>query len=562
MNILEQINNNLYGINASNPEFVKELDFIRKYYKFYEGRIEGRQDEDDPDLIVLEAEGQLWKVTRDKYEATRQVRNLTKKLINRQARFMFSTPPTLQFKPYGTETDPNAKLLAKQKAEDKRALIDRIFEDTDFWPTTQTAFLDCTIGKRVLLLIDMDKTDTAQPLNFRYFTAEQFTYAYDPIKPKRLKKVQIVYQDESTIGALSDNQIWYRITYEMRTNQTRFDIATGAPIQDATCWCVYEELNGNNVIIQDSVVTGYDEVQGTDITQNVERKREWNTELSEIPAYVVLNDPLTGETKGRSDVKDLMDMAMSYNRKCTDYNDALTYKLFEPLIVIDADQDDITDLKVTPNAVINIHTDPAALGEGSDGSGHIANVAAKATFNWQPAADAYLDRLKNDLYEFMDQPLPSQVKDIPSAKAMRFLFYDLMGRCDTKWLTWEPCIKWVINFIIKAIEDFNLYPDLKATELVNIDTNIIIQHNYPIPEDAEVTKATAISEVQANVMSHKEYISQFGNVEDEDAEWQQIMNEMDSMNQSNSIGMNVSGFDEEGGGDNGNEEGQGEEESN
>lgn len=522
-------NNNRNQIFADNPAFVAELQNITKFYKFFEGRPEGVFD--DPDIEALPADGALWAIKRDKYEATRQIRNECKKLLMKQARFMFGTAPTIEMKPYNGKEDSKV-------AEDKRSLIDSIFENINMWGKTYTAFLDATIGKRVLAVLQLNKHNPARPIDIKYYPVYNFTYTYDPFNPEVLSKVQIVYQDESTLGAYAENQIWYRTTYEMRP------VLNGNPA-DATnvvrhCFCKQETLDGNNVVLYDTVNLGYDSLSGEPLTEKVELVKEWDTELPIIPAYVILNDPLTGDTKGSSDVKDMIDMTTSYNRVNSDYHDALKYKMFEPVIFTDADQDDIDKMgKITPNGVYNIHSDPESSGAGTEGGGGTATtIQASATFNWQPAAEAYLSRLKIDMYELMDQPTPDQLKDVPSSKALKFLFFDLMGRCNGKWKEWYPFLKWLIDAICGMIVQFNLYPEKDGARLAAVQTNLVITQNFPIPEDEQEKRQIDRDDVNANVMSHKTYIKKYGTVEDEQAEWAEILKEQEELDSTaNLVGL-------------------------
>jgi hypothetical protein len=110
------------------------------------------------------------------------------------------------------------------------------------------------------------------------------------------------------------------------------------------------------------------------------------------------------------------------------------------------------------------------------------------------------------------------------------MFYDLIARCEEKWLDWEPAIKWMVRFVAKCINQFNLYPDLQAKQYINTATNMVINHNYPIPEDEEVKKELAIKEVQGNVRSHKSYIRDYSDIEDEDGEWNEILTEQTDIN--------------------------------
>ena len=569
LNIAEKFNANQFGIHSTNLGFVQECQTVRKYYEFYDGKSDREMAPGD------EPYGQEWKLPEGlDYTPTREIRNLTKKLIDKQARFMFSVPPSLSCKPKnvvqpemtGDETIDQANRDAVKKivadAEDKRQLIDDIFTKGDFWKQTLTAFKDCTIGKRVLLTV---QANPGEEIRFRYFTMPEFQYQLDPKDITKLKQVCIVYQDERTRGMLAVKQIWYKWTYEMRVPTTQQTDEEGniieVPVEgaEATCWYKKETVDGNNTLITEPV-----ELENLDNTTDYltgERPKEmaypdnidWtDTRLPQIPARIILNGGLTGDIWGTSDVKELMDMATQYNKVNSDFRDALRFKMFEQPVFVDADSQCIQDAKIAPNAVIDLKTDPT-LDNGEGTSRAAQAFMLSSSFNFVAAADSYLDRLKKDMYEHMDQPLPEEIKNVPSAKAMRFMFQDLVGRCEEKWATgWDSAITWAIDFICEAIRMFNLYPEQRGTMLANTATTDVLTHNYPIPEDEQEKKTIAIQEVEAKVKSHKTYIREFGDVEDEDIEWQEIMDEDGTMNESVNAGfMQTKGFgneeEEEGG---------------
>lgn len=569
LNIAEKFNANQFGIHSTNLGFVQECQTVRKYYEFYDGKSDRETAPGD------EPYGQEWKLPEGlDYTPTREIRNLTKKLIDKQARFMFSVPPSLSCKPKnvvqpemtGDETIDQANRNAVKKivadAEDKRQLIDDIFTKGDFWKQTLTAFKDCTIGKRVLLTV---QANPGEEIRFRYFTMPEFQYQLDPKDITRLKQVCIVYQDERTRGMLAVKQVWYKWTYEMRVPTTQQTDEEGNIIEvpmegaEATCWYKKETVDGNNTLIIDPV-----ELETLDNTTDYltgERPKEtaypdnidWtDTRLSQIPARIILNGGLTGDIWGTSDVKELMDMATQYNKVNSDFRDALRFKMFEQPVFVDADSQSIRDAKIAPNAVIDLKTDPT-LDNGEGTSRAAQAFMLSSSFNFVAAADSYLDRLKKDMYEHMDQPLPEEIKNVPSAKAIRFMFQDLVGRCEEKWATgWDSAMTWVIDFICEAIRMFNLYPEQRGVMLANTATTDVLTHNYPIPEDEQEKKTIAIQEVEAKVKSHKTYIREFGDVEDEDIEWQEIMDEDGKMNESVNAGfMQTKGFgneeEEEGG---------------
>ena len=156
-----------------------------------------------------------------------------------------------------------------------------------------------------------------------------------------------------------------------------------------------------------------------------------------------------------------------------------------------------------------------------------------STFNFQPAADAYLTRLKQDMYELMEQPMPEQLVDVPSGKALKMIYYDLITRCEEKWSEWEEALTWLVTLIEEAIQVFGLYGDRADIDCMNLETTISWSHNYPIPDDEADNKTVAIAEVQANVRSKKSYIEEFSNNEDAEAEYQQILDETNQMNEIN-----------------------------
>ena len=414
-NIVDKFNANQFGVHSTNLAFIKECDDVRKYYEFYDGIPDNLQQAGD------EPYGQTWRIPEGlDYTPTMEVRNTTKKLIDKQARFMMSMPPSLSCKPtlltQTTATQPtdenqpepnSAQQMANKKlvldAEDKRKLIDDILEKGGFWSQSLTAFKDCTIGKRVLLTI---QANPGEKIRFRYFTMPEFQYQLDPKDIKRLKQVSIIYQDERTRGMLAQKQVWYKWTYEMRVPYVETTNDDGEVIQvpvegaEATCWYKKETVDGNNVPILEPV-----EVEGvennTDSFRQASPKQlifpdniEWtDTLLPQIPAKIILNGGLTGDIWGQSDVKDLMDMAMNYNRTNSDFRDALRFKMFEQPVFTDADSECLKNVKIAPNAVIDLKTDPAL--DNGEGTGRSAQVTTlSSSFNFVQAADSYLDRLK------------------------------------------------------------------------------------------------------------------------------------------------------------------------
>lgn len=519
MDIYDKIEKSLLGLNSTDAEFLKELQEVKKYYEFYEGRPETTEDDNEDDR------GQLWKVKINDYRPTREIRNITKKLIKKQKRFMTSVKPNIIIKSIdGADVE---------RVDNKKAIINKILNENNFWNKFSKAFLDCTIGKRVMLCLITDTNEKGEPLSenpikFRFYTMPEFTYEYDPNDIERLMKVQIAYQDASTVGKVQQEQRWHRWTYEMKNNK---------------CWATYQIVDGCGI-------QAYVEVEDK-YTKEKEKKElinSWNTGLSQIPCKIIFNDSTTGDIRGHSDIKDLMDMAMDYNRTISDYRDALKFKMFEQDVFVNADAKSIENIKISPGSLIDLKGDPALSMDGTVPTPSYGKLAS--TFNFQVAADSYLIGLKKDMYELMDQPLPEALVNVASGKALRMLNDDLIGRCEEKWQEWDEALRWLIDLIIEVVNKGNFYRDIEGIEDLNLNTSLEFYHNYPIPDDEKETKELAMKEVEANVRSHQSYIRDFGEAQEADKEFIEILEEQDKLNMT----LNgMSGLDDFSNGGEGNE---------
>ena len=128
MSLYNSIDRALVGLYSTDRRFLEELQQVKTYYEFYEGRPE--QLEDD----LEDATGQLWAVKDRDYRPTREIRNLTKKLLKKQGRFMTSVPPTIVVRSVDG-TDPTL-------IDDKRIAYEKILEDGKFWNKYSKAFMD------------------------------------------------------------------------------------------------------------------------------------------------------------------------------------------------------------------------------------------------------------------------------------------------------------------------------------------------------------------------------------------------------------------------------------
>ncbi|APM41384.1 phage portal protein [Clostridium kluyveri] len=447
---------------------LKERKQAKNDYFYYKGKCQDEQRAiSDPDTI-----GQSWTVSDNlDYVPAQDIRNKVGPLLRKQARFMFSVPPDILFKPYDAKD--------KDECEALRQFVDKILTDNGFWSDTLKAFLDCTVRRRVLLRIE---ANPEQPINIFYNSINDFTYRTTSSNYKKLQEIILVVQEPDTADLEQDKQVWYRHTYTL---------------QKITCTHKIEIFTGGN----------FDKPISTETI---------DTKLDKLPAWVILNDAMLGEIHGQSDVTGLRDAQNSYNRKVSDYADALRFNMFGERVIIDADEDSVNNCKVAPGAIIPLKS----IDE------HTADAKRlESSFTSAEPAEKFLDRAEKDMYEMLDMPRQEELKKVPSAKALKYLYNDLIARCNEKWNTWEPVIKELIRLIIECCSKFNCYREWDH-KWDDLQFNIVFNHNYPIPEDIDDKKDLAMQEVQNNVRSHKSYIKDFSNIEDVDGEMDEIIKDI------------------------------------
>ena len=93
--------------------------------------------------------------------------------------------------------------------------------------------------------------------------------------------------------------------------------------------------------------------------------------------------------------------------------------------IIDGNEDDVSKLTIAPNALHAIKTRDEVLSSGGQA------VMQRLEYNMgnSVAIEAYLDRAESDMNFTMDMSKLSDLNNIPSAKAMGYLYNDLIARC-------------------------------------------------------------------------------------------------------------------------------------
>ena len=470
----------------------EERKKVRVDYYYYKGACEDKKKaiHDKPKL------GQNWE-SQDNldYEPTQDIRNKVKPLLKKQARWMFSKEPDITIVPFDTNQ--------KELAEELRRFIDNILRKNLFWKKTRQAFLMSTIKKRVMLRasVKVGNRDVPGNINLRYEDVENFSGVLTEARFFQEDLNNYLYEDDENKKTYYIHKFTYKVIEENTPAKATYVIET------------YKGDNLSKPIKEDSQEIGFEE--------------------NKIPAWLIKNGGELGEEFGETDLHDLKPSQDRYNRTTSDVADAIKFGLFGIESGVDLHPDDVNKFNVSPGALHVARTSDEALEKGKQGNIQrqefsLSNISS---------VEMYLDRIEKDMNNILDMPSLDDMNNIPSAKAMRYLYNDLIARCEEKWNDWGPVLEEVIRYIIAIAEEAKL-PGFNP-KWKDLDFSLIFKHNYPIPADEEERKATAIDEVLADVRTRKSYITEFSSAEDAEKEFNDILAEKSLLEGSSMGEFNV-----------------------
>ena len=453
--IITQELSGLYGQTV-----LKEMNEVIKLYDFYEGK------------------GQVWDIAEKlDYIPSKITTNYTKKLIKDEARFMFGRMPEFKFKALLQTEDKEKKQALDKVLSQLEDQINKILSDNHFQEKLIKGARDCFIGKRVAIKLWGSKDEGIKVM---FKPSLEFIFETDPDDIDQLSKIVFFHliNDKSDKG---EQRIWKQ-KWEM--------------VRDR---CILNEA------IYDGMGKVVEEIW-----------KDHDTGLDFIPCRVIINDGLTGDLTGESDVAELMDDQTSYNRLKSDDVDALKFNMFPQRVAKDADEKSLKNMKIAPGALVDLQTDPTADDRQAD------MKMLEATFSYDQRFENAINRIKNDMHDLLSVPNVSleQLKGLmQSGKSMKALYWGLLSRCEEKWATWEPALRWMIEAIIKMAKVYRI------KDIPEVEYKLVIEHLYPILEDEDNERMLDMQEVNTQVRSRRNYIDKWNVNEDSEAEMQKVVEE-------------------------------------
>ncbi len=510
-----QLLQELNGIFSN--EQLQEITEIIHYYNKYDGK---ELDE--------------WEDKSKDYEPTKKVANFIAELIDKQARFMFGEFPYIT-----VECEDE---IAKEKIEDAIKDINRknnlaegftqaakdcfigkriaiklnaregdtrrgvkiMFKnslefvfDTLAEGFTQAA-KDCFIGKRIAIKLNAREGDTRRGVKIMFKNSLEFVFDTDPEDCREITKLIFYYKSKD--AATREEEVWWKQKYELNEQGM----------------CILNEgiYNGLGELIQANYV-------------------DYNTQLDFIPGHVILNDALSGDLQGRSDVAKLVDAQLDYNRIDSEDTDALLKGMNQIKYTIDAEPQTIVvdgieramPLPLGPGAFWDIQT------ANTKESGQAQAGTFGTDFSYTQKLNDKLDRNKSTMYELMNIP-EIDLKELggvmTSGKSMKALYWQMILKIKEKFTAWKPNLENMYKNAIKMARIYRLY------DIPDVDFDINVELNNPLPEDELEEMQSDLLKVNAQAMSRLQFITKwFECSEDEGREiLQQIATEREMLEDS------------------------------
>lgn len=433
-------------------------------------------------------------------------------LVNKEARFLFSRSPDLWVDVAGDDE------AAKEANTILQNLVDRVMEKNRFQSKLLRAAKDCFIGKRVAYLVNFN--EEKQTIKVDFIPSLEFVYETDEDDTDTITKIVAFY-------TVVDNQT----KADQRIYKKKYWMENG--------YCHIEEA------IYDGLGTLVDEITPARATK-----------FTYIPAGVIVNDGLTGDLLGESEIASLEDFESWFSRLSNADMDAERQGMNPVRWARDMNPESTKGLSIAAGAFWDLQTDQNTAADGVTGEVGVLETS----MNYTSAITSTLSRIKSSMFDSIDMPdvSPEALKGVVSSgKTLKAIYWGLIVRCDEKMLAWRPAIKNIMRIII---EGSKLYPG-SAVRYVqepvpDVEFDVRVENQYPLPEDEAEEKTIDLAEVAGQTMSRKAYMKKWRNLNDEeaDAELEQIARERELLEDSFSTVPPTGQFGQQDG-DEGGEEG-------
>lgn len=397
-------------------------------------------------------------------------------LINKEARFLFADAPEITITPKGDLGKATQEALNQITVMSD--LVKTVLDANRFEQQLIKAARDCFIGKRVACLVNFNEDDG---VTVTFLPSTQFLYEMNVSNTKLRKFVAFIITRESI--TLSEKRV-FKKKYEV------------------------ESIDGRDVVyLEEAMYDG-----GGRLLDTITERQE--IMLDRIPAVIILNDGLTGDNLGESEIEVLEEYEKWYSKLSNADIDSERKSMNQIKYAIDMDSNSTKKLSTAPGAFWDLGSD-----QNLD-SPHPAVGTINPDTSYSSALQQSLDRIKSTGYDQVDMPdinLQTMSGAITSGKALKAIYWPLIIRCKEKMKTWGPQLEAMVSIIIDGAI---VYPRCikRYTDdfLVSTAYEVEVEQKIPIPDDEVEEKNVDLAEVTAQVLSKKSYMKKWRGLTDDE----------------------------------------------
>ena len=466
--------NNELGTNQS--DFRKEIQEIQGYYDIYKNGAVFQPGNVNGDYIPSNLR---FKIIR--------------RIINKEARFLFSQAPDMKVESQGTDETSQNMVQVYQN------IIDKILEKSRFESKLVKSARDCFIGKRIAMAVDISEE---KGIMVHFYGSRQFYYETDEDNDRVVKFVSFERTQKSTNKA-----------------NTRY-VVTRYEMQNQTVMMEQKLFDGTGKELETMVPAGI--VEG----------------LEEIPVAIVLNDGLLDDQYGVSEIEELLQYEKTYSKMANSDLDAEAKGMNPIRYTVDMNPYSTENLSSSAGSYWDLKSDQT-LDKSSPQVGTLS-----PDLSYSDSLKETLSRIKTSMYEEVDVPEINEetmVGTITSGKALKALYWPLTVRCDEKMKEWTPALSRVIDYIIRFvwrnpdfIKEKYMLEDIPG--IVDFKASVVV--NYALPEDEEEEQNLDFSAITNKTMSRKTFMKKWYNMTDEQVE-EELMQIAVEENMFDPMSMNV-----------------------
>jgi hypothetical protein len=388
-------------------------------------------------------------------------------LINKQARFLFAEAPDIVVEP----NDGIGELSVNNKEAIFRlnSLVRSVLYENKFEEALLKAVKDCFIGKRVAGVVNFNETNG---VTLTFVPATQFVYETSPYNTvTKFVYFRAFYKDK-----------------EKRVYKKKYTLEDGI---------VYvEETNHTD--------------RGVVVEVVLEKTK---TLLTAIPVSIFVNDGLTGDLDGESEIGSLETFESWYSKMSNADIDSGRTSMNPIVYAVDLEPNSTKEKKRRPGEFWELATNQN-LDKESAKVGVLEN-----SMNYSEPLKTTLDRIKTSAYEQVDMPnitLESMTGILTSGKSLKAIYWSLIVRCKEKMKVWGPQLRQLIKVIIDGAYLYPTYIEKYINDsLIEVDYEVRIVQNHSLLEDDIEEMTLDLQNVEAKTMSKKAFMKKWRGLTDD-----------------------------------------------